>query len=80
MVSDCSDVAKGATLAQMADGVEKPILYMSQALNDHELMYGITDKEGCAATWAIRQTRGYLRGAQVVLITDHSALLSLVKA
>ena len=79
VVSDCSDVAKGATLAQMVDGVERPILYMSQALNDHELRYGITDKEGCAATWAIRQTRGYLRGAQVVLITDHSALLSLVK-
>ena len=38
-------------------------MYMSQALNDHELKYGITDKEGCAATWAIRQTRGYLRGA-----------------
>ena len=79
VVSDCSDVAKGATLAQMVDGVERPILYMSQALNDHELKYGITDKEGCAATWAIRQTRGYLHGAQVVLITDHSALMSLVK-
>ena len=63
----------------MVDGVKRPILYMSQALNDHELNYGITDKEGCAATWAIRQTRGYLRGAQVVLITDHSVLLPLVK-
>ena len=30
-------------------------------------------------TQAIRQTRGYLRGAQVVLITDHPALLALVK-
>ena len=46
VVSDCSDVAKGATLAQMVDGVERPILYMSQALNDHELRYGITDNLG----------------------------------
>ena len=79
VISDCSDVAKGATLAQVVDGVERPVMYLSQALNSHEVQYGITDKEGCAATWAIRAMRGYLRGAQVVLVTDHSALLSLVK-
>ena len=79
MISDCSDVAKGATLAQIQDGVERPILYMSQALNEHELKYGISDREGCAATWAIRAMRGYLRGAQVILVTDHSSLLALVK-
>ena len=79
VISDCSDVAKGATLAQIQDGVEKPILYMSQALNEHEVRYGISDREGCAATWAIRSMRGYLRGAQVILVTDHSSLLALVK-
>ena len=79
VISDCSDVAKGATLAQIQDGVERPILYMSQALNEHELKYGISDREGCAATWAIRAMRGYLRGAQVILVTDHSSLLALVK-
>ena len=59
--------------------MEKPILYMSQALNEHEVRYGISDREGCAATWAIRSMRGYLRGAQVILVTDHSSLLALVK-
>ena len=72
-------MAKGATLAQIQDGVEKPILYLSKALNEHEINYGISDREGAAATWAIRACRGYLRGAQVILVTDHSSLLSLVK-
>jgi len=57
VISDCSDTAKGAVLCQNFDGIEKPIMYISQALNEHELKYGITDKEGCAATWAIRRTR-----------------------
>jgi hypothetical protein len=60
------------------EGMEMPIAYLSKAFNCHEKNYGITDKEGCAATWAIRHWRPYLHGAQVVLITDHSALKSLV--
>lgn len=77
VLSDCSDYAKGATLAQEVDGVERPIAYISQALNDHEKKYGITDKEGCAAVWAVRKWRHMLHGNQVILVTDHAALASL---
>ena len=77
VISDCSDTAKGAVLCQNIDGVERPIMYMSQALNEHELRYGISDKEGCAATWAIRKMRPWLVSNQVVLITDHSSLVAL---
>ena len=77
VISDCSDTAKGAVLWQSIDGVERPIMYLSQALNEHELKYGITDKEGCAATWAIRRMRPWLVSNQVILITNHSSLLAL---
>ena len=77
VASDCSDVAKGAVLFQIIDGVERPIAYYSKALNEHERKYGISDKEGCAATSAIRHWRAYLHGSHTILITDHSSLLSL---
>ena len=79
VLSDCSDHAKGAALVQVIDGVERPICYLSQVLNDHERKYGISDKEGCAATWAIRKLRKYLHASQVILVTDHSSLLALMK-
>ena len=41
VASDCSDVAKGAVLFQIIDGVERPIAYYSKALNEHERKYGI---------------------------------------
>ena len=77
VISDCSDTAKGAVLCQNIDGIERPIMYLSQALNEHELRYGITDKEGCAATWAMRRMRPWIVSNQVILITDHSSLVAL---
>ena len=54
-------------------------MYLSQALNEHELKYGITDKEGCAVVWAVssRRMRPWLISNQVILITDHSSLVAL---
>ena len=52
-------------------------MYLSQALNEHELRYGITDKEGCAATWAMRRMRPWIVSNQVILVTDHSSLVAL---
>ena len=43
----------GAVLCQNIDGIERPIMYLSQALNEHELKYGITDKEGLVIVWAV---------------------------
>ena len=79
LLTDCSDAAKGAALTQTVEGKEMVICYLSQALNEHEKGYGITDKEGLAATWAVRKLRRYLHANHTILITDHSSLLSLVK-
>jgi len=79
VVADCSGVAKGAALMQEKDGLLHPLQYISQALNDHERQYAISDQEGGCATWACRRFRPYLLGAHTVLITDHQALTALVK-
>ena len=62
---------------QLIDGVERPIAYLSKALNEHQLKWGISDREGGAAVMAIRRFRPYLMGSQTILLTDHSSLLSL---
>ena len=77
IISDASEQAKGAILCQVRDGLERPIAYLSKAMNKYEKNYGITDKEGCSSTWAIRKWRAYVHGSHTVLITDHSALKSL---
>ena len=66
-------------LCQNIDGVERPLMCILQTLNEHELImrYRIIDKEGCAATWAIRKMRPWLVSNQVVLITDHSRLAAM---
>ena len=77
VMPDCSNMAMGACLMQIKDGVERPIAYDSKVLNKHEEGYGISDKEGAAAIWAVRKWRPYLQGSQVILITDHASLKSL---
>jgi len=66
VMTDCSNAAMGATLMQVRDGIERPIAYDSRALNKHEKEYGISDKEGAAAVWAMRKWRQYLHGSQVM--------------
>ena len=62
---------------QVKDGVERPIAYDSAALNKHQKLYGISDKEGAAVVWAVRKWRQYLHGSQTIIITDHSSLKAL---
>ena len=79
VLSDCSDTAQGAVLCQNIEGIERPIMYLSQALNEHELGYGIRNKEGCAATWAMRRMHPWILSNQLVLIADHSSLVALTR-
>ena len=63
---------------QEHDGTLHPVEYWSQALNEHEVNYGISDREGCAATGACRRWRPMLLGSHTILLTDHSSLTALV--
>jgi len=78
VITDASEGAKGGVLCQMRDGVEKPIAYISKAMNVHERNYGASDSEGCAATFVIRKCRPYLHGSHCILVSDASSVKALV--
>ena len=44
-----------------------------------ELHYGITEKECLTVIWAVKKFRVYLYGNFFIIVTDHSALLWLMK-
>ncbi|MBL4703531.1 MAG: DDE-type integrase/transposase/recombinase, partial [Flavobacteriales bacterium] len=79
ILTDCSAYQMGAVLCQLDEnGREHPVCYASCSLTEAQQKYGITDREGLAVVWAVRLWRHYLYGSPVVVVTDHSALISLI--
>jgi len=72
--TDASDVAVGAVLSQMVDGVEKPIAYFSRVLNGTQRNYCPTRRELLAVITSLQHFRHYLLGNKVILRTDHHSL------
>ena len=72
--TDASGTGLGAVLAQVIDGDEHPILYVSRKLLAHERNYATVEKECLAVKWAIHHLRYYLWGRTFTLITDHAPL------
>ena len=79
--TDASGVGLGAVLSQQ-QGSEttscRPIAYASRTLQKHERNYGITELEALAVVWATKHIHVYLYGHQCKVLTDHSALKSLL--
>ena len=77
---DSSNGQLGACLSQLDDeGVERPIAYASSSLTAAQKKWGISCKEGLGVVWATRKFRSYIKHGSVIVVTDHSALLSLRK-
>jgi len=72
--TDASDVAVGAVLSQMVDGVEKQIAYFSRVLNGTQRNYCPTRRELLAVITSLQHFRHYLLGNKVILRTDHHSL------
>ena len=72
--TDAWDVAVGALLSQMIDGVEKPIAYFSRVLNGTQRNYCPTQRELLAVITSLQHFRHYLLGNKVILRTDHHSL------
>ena len=72
--TDASGTGIGAVLAQVSDGEEHPITYVSRKLLKHEKNYATVEKECLAVKWAIHHLRYYLWGRTFTLITDHAPL------
>jgi hypothetical protein len=72
--TDASNVALGAVLSQMQEGIEKPIAYASRSLSKSERMYCTTRKELLAVVFGLKQYKHYVLGRPLRIRTDHSAL------
>lgn len=59
--------------------VERPILYLSRQARDAEQRYNITELELAGLVWAVLRLRYYLEGAQIIVVTDHQALVNILK-
>ena len=74
LFTDASDWGLGAVLAQVKEGVEFPVLYLSRKLTPREQRYAVIEKEALAIKWATHCLRYYLQGIPFTLVTDHAPL------
>lgn len=70
----------GAALHQVgADGVERPVLYISRDLSDAETRYWATELEAGALVWALTKLPQYFDDGNFTVVTDHTALKSALQ-
>ena len=77
--TDTSDIAVGAALLQIQDGVERPISFTSKILQPTQRKYCTTRKELLSIIAFTRQYRHYLLGRKFLIRTDHNSLVWLTK-
>ena len=63
--------------AQIQDGEERVIAYLSHQTKDAEIRYTPTELECLAVVWALNNLSVYIHGHKFTLRTDHSALRQL---
>ena len=74
LTTDACDSGIGGVLSQCFDNVEKPVMFLSRTLNQHEKNYATTHKECLAIVWCIKQCEHYLMANKFIVRTDHNAL------
>ena len=74
LTTDASDLAVGAVLQQLVDGVWVPLAFFSQKLRPPERKYSAFDRELLALYLGIRHFRYFLEGRQFIAFTDHKPL------
>ncbi|GJP82598.1 hypothetical protein CLOP_g12838, partial [Closterium sp. NIES-67] len=74
VITDASDIAIGAVLLQDFGNGLQPVAYESRKLQGVEKNYTVHDKEMLAIVHAFKTWRCYLRGADVIVQTDHKCL------
>ena len=77
---DASREGIGAALEQDTPEGWATIAYASRFLNSCEQKYSVNELELLAAVWAVEHFKFYLYGRRFTLITDHQALVSVLKS
>lgn len=79
--TDASGVGVGMILSQDDDnGVLRPIMFASRALNPAQARYSATEREALAMVTAFRMFKYYLDGNKAIFRTDHKPLIDMIKA
>jgi len=74
--TDASDVGIGAMISQYdKSGIERPVLYFSKKLDQHQRNYDTRDRELLAICETLDKHDWLLKGRQFYLYTDHMNLL-----
>ena len=79
LYTDASSFSVGYVLAQIQEGVEKPICYGGRALSKPQQNYTVTEREFLALIHALSQCEQYLHSVHFTVITDHANLPYLIK-
>ena len=79
MQTDASVTGVGAVLAQMRNGEERPVAYISRRLNSAERNYSVIEREALAMVWALEKCRPYIYHQKVTIQTDHNPLIWILK-
>lgn len=77
LYTDASTVGVGATLAQVQDGKEVHILYLSKKFSEAATKWSTIEQECFGIFYAITQLKEYLLGRHFIVATDHKNLVYL---
>ena len=77
---DASRQGLGAALEQLDCEGWKTVAFASRFLNSNEERYSINELELLGVVWAIEYFKHYLFGKTFTVLTDHRALLSVLKS
>ena len=80
IVTDASDLAVGAVLQQLIEGVWCPISFFSKTLKPPETRYSAFDRELLAVYLAIKHFRHFVEGRDFHIRTDHKPLTYALSA
>ena len=78
--TDASGAGIGATLNVLREGIEKPVAFFSRQLQGAQQHYSATELEGLAVFKSIHFFAHFLHGSRFSMVTDHKALVSLLKS
>ena len=78
--SDASGAGIGATLNVVRDGEKRPVAYFSRQLQGAQKRYSATELECLAIFKSVYFFSHFLYGRRFEVVTDHQALVSLLKS
>nr|XP_040577570.1 uncharacterized protein K02A2.6-like [Lepeophtheirus salmonis] len=72
--TDASPIGLGAVLAQLENGMERPVAFASRKLSKSEANYSQIDKEATGIIYGLKKFERYLIGRHFKIKTDHKPL------